>query len=349
MYKLNDKIRNMKPYEPLAGDYKIRMDANESFINMGVIINNSIMSAVSGLEFNRYPDPAAAKLCGLAAKKYGVGTDCITAGNGSDELISIIMSAFQSKGDTVVVSTPDFSMYEFYPQISELKTVAVPKNDDLVLEPDRILAAAKESGARLVMFSNPCNPTSTGISREEVLRIVAGTDALVVVDEAYMDFWNQSVADEICNYDNLIVLRTASKACASAALRLGFAFANPTLTDALRAVKSPYNVNGLTQAVGAVIYQFPDVLTMFSERMVEARAVLSGGLKRLAKEKSDIVRVFESKTNFVLLEMEDSERIWLALLERSIAVRRLGGYLRITAGSAEENDALLTALGEILK
>ena len=148
---------------------------------------------------------------------------------------------------------------------------------------------------------------------------------------------------------DVIVLKTCSKALGCAAMRIGFAVANRRITDALRAVKSPYNTDSFSQELGAALLAVPGITEKLSGLMVRSRERLYDGICSLAKRKNDIIKVDPSCTNFVFIKMRDSRRVFEALLARSIAVRCFDGYLRITAGTDAENAAVLTALGEILE
>lgn len=192
-YELNDKVKNLVPYDAVAGDYKIRLDANESFIDPGESFQKQILSAVSDIKFNRYPDPMATELCRKFAGYYGVDPSCVVAGNGSDELITVIMGAFLRPGDKVLTFSPDFSMYKFYGEIYEKTNIVVEKKEDLILTSGDVLGAVSESNPAAIIISNPCSPTSLVMGREDVLYIVENTDALVIIDEAYMDFSDQSI------------------------------------------------------------------------------------------------------------------------------------------------------------
>src|SRR5699024_11066858 len=143
--------------------------------------------------------------------------------------------------------------YDFYSHLYELEVVSLEKDDNLEIDVDAAISYINRHNIRAVMLSNPCNPTSIGLAREKTLHLVKSVNSLVVLDEAYMDFWDESLIDVASKYDNLILLRTCSKAIGLASLRLGFAIANPKLTKALRAAKSPYNVNGISQAMGEII------------------------------------------------------------------------------------------------
>lgn len=347
-FTLNEKLKDLQPYDPIEGEYPIRLDANESFLEMPMELLEQAQYAMADIPFNRYPDPYAKELCTSFGTYYGVDPSLVTAGNGSDELISIIETAFLMKGNAILTVAPDFSMYRFYSSLVEAKSVVYQKGEDLTIDVDELIFAANNSGAKLLLFSNPCNPTSLGLKREEVRRLVRSVSALVVLDEAYMDFWDQSLLSEVEQYDNLIILRTCSKAFGMAGIRLGFAVANPILTRALRAVKSPYNVNSVTQKVGTIILNSGEVLDQAIAELIGARKALYQAVKELETAFPEKLHVYDSCTNFVLVRLPNARRVFDALLEKGIAVRFMGDTLRITAGSPEENERFLENFKELL-
>ena len=340
-YRLTEKLERLTPYEPVAGEYSVRLDANESFIALPPAIRAEIAEALQTLAFNRYPDPCAQELLRAYGEYYGLDPRLLTAGNGSDELISVLMNSFFARGEKVLVASPDFSMYEFYIHLAELTPVVLPKAG-AELNADELLALAKREGVRGIIFSNPCNPTARGLTAADIRKLIRGTDALVILDEAYMDFWQQSLLGEVADYDNLIILRTCSKMLGLAALRLGFAVANERLTTALRAAKSPYNIGTLAQTAGTIVLRHHEYLDECRARLLAARDELYTGLCALPLE------VEPTHTNFVLVKAADNRAVYQALAARGIAVRLLGNYLRISAGAPAENRALLSALAEIL-
>lgn len=344
MLRLNEKIRDLTPYEPLSGSYRIRLDANESFLPVPASLQSKLQKAFLDTAFQRYPDPLATQVCKAFAAFYGVRPETVTAGNGSDELISVLLTGFLMKGDTILTLSPDFSMYRFYSSITEVSCVELNKRPDLTIDVDALIAAAQQHNAKAIVFSNPCNPTSLGIPREEVRRLLRSVQALVILDEAYMDFWDQSLLNEVEEYDNLVVLRTCSKALGLAALRLGFAVANETLTRAIRAVKSPYNVNAVTQQVAAVVLSERELMMNAVQTLVKSREELQQACVCLQQAYPGRMQVYPSCTNFVLLKLPDCQQVHKALLERGIAVRCMGDYLRITAGSPAENAELIAAM-----
>ena len=348
MYQISEKLLNMKPYEPITETYDIRLDANESYMNLPDFIIEDIQKQIAQIEFNRYPDPFATELCEGFASYYGVKSELVTAGNGSDELISVVTGAFLSAGEKMIVISPDFSMYQFYGTLSEHDIIVIEKDDkDLQVNVDQVIKVAREQNVRAICFSNPCNPTSVGLPKEQVRKLLKSVDALVILDEAYMDFWDQSLMDEVEEYDNVIILRTCSKALGLAAVRIGFAVANPTLTRILHAVKSPYNMNAISQAIGTSLFRYPEHLDESTNAIISSRKKLEKMLRELNEETGMFEWVYESNNNFVMIRTDKADEIFEALKEKSIAVRNFHKFIRITAGFENENEAVVKALREI--
>ena len=342
-YELCEKVSELEPYEPITGSYRIRLDANESFYSMPENIRNEIKDIIDRLDFNRYPDPMAKKLIDAFSSYYGIDPENVTASNGSDEMLYLLSSAMLKRNSTVIVAEPDFSMYRFYSFLSENTVFALDKPKSLKIDVDELIKLANDKNADMIIFSNPCNPTGQGISADDARKLVKSVKALVVLDEAYMDFWDQPILKEATQYDNLIVLKTASKAVGSAALRLGFAVCNKTLTKALRAVKSPYNVNSLSQAIGTCIYSHKDMLDERRDTIIKNTKQLYNELLKLKENYKLPFDIHEPCANFVFVRTELAKDIFEYLLKNGIAVRYFGSAsaLRITAGSEEENSELM--------
>ena len=345
MYQLNEKIRDLKPYDPIQGSYRVRLDANESFLPLPPAILEEAKALLSTIDFHRYPDPAAGELCAAFAACYGVSPELVVAGNGSDELITVLFEAFLQKGDAFATVEPDFSMYAFNGHLHEARHVPLQKGPDFRLDIDKLTETCQNEGVKLLIFSNPCNPTSLVCPREDLRRLISALpDTLVVLDEAYMDFSDQSMLPEVERYDNLIILRTCSKAFGMAALRLGFAVCQKPLADALRAVKSPYNVNSLSQAVGAAVLRHQEGLQAARKTILASCRELRAGLERQARQYPGRFTLLPGETNFAALSMPDGEALLRFLRERGVAIRYTGGLVRITCGTPEENRILLTEL-----
>ena len=339
MYTLNEKIRDLEPYEPIAGEYKIRLDANESFLCLPESVMASALHAMMRVELNRYPDPTAKDLCAAFAKSYKVKPACVAAGNGSDELINVIFQSFLMKGETYATLTPDFSMYDFYGYVSECRGIEIKKDENFTIDIDKVIETCNNENVKLLIFSNPCNPTSVGLTREAVRKIIRGVSALVVLDEAYMDFWNESMLGEFENYDNLLILKTCSKAFGLAALRVGFAVGNEKLVRAIKAVKSPYNVNTCSQKMAEAVLKNRAEADAAVRRLLLSRDELQQKFDRMAQRFPEKLQTVKSVTNFVVLRTPYAKELYERLLVESIAVRYFKNMsaLRITAGSTGEN------------
>ncbi len=344
-YELNKKIRELEPYEPISGTYKIRLDANECPYNYPTELKEQIAKAIQNIDFNRYPDPMASEVVNYFAEYYNINSKLVTAGNGSDELIFLIESAFMEKGDKMLVVSPDFSMYKFYSSICEVECDSFIKNETLNIDVDLLIKKINDDSIKLVIFSNPCNPTGQGLVAEDARKLVNSVNALVILDEAYMDFWNQSLIGEVENYSNLIILRTASKAVGSAALRLGFAVANETISKAIKAVKSPYNVNSISQAIGSIIYKNKEYLINRQKTIVRNREKLYNELVKIEENISDF-KVFNSCANFILVKTPYGKDLWEYLKENLIVIRFMGEYIRISVGTENEIDETVKCIND---
>lgn len=338
-FQLSNTIKNLVPYDPITGDYTVRLDANESFLPIDKEEQAALISALVNTDLRRYPDHAATKLCQAAAAFYGTKPGLLTAFNGADEALFVLCSAFLGQGKTLLCYQADFSMYRFYAQVTGANIIQLPKREDYTIDVDATIDALREHKPALFIFSNPCNPTSLVLPMDDVRRLTQAANecgTLLVHDEAYMDFADQSLLDEIEQHSNLVILRTLSKAAGMAGLRLGFAAANAELTRALRALKSPYNVGALTQAIGTAVLCQPKRLLHDIAAIRQSCDELAASLRELG------LQVVGYAANFVFVR--DAAQYFEPLKQRGIVVRCLGENLRITAGSPEENAAVLDAL-----
>lgn len=348
-YQIPEKIRDLVPYEPISGSYRVRLDANESYLNLSETQLQKVFARLEHeVSYNRYPDPMAAKLCHAFAGYYGISPELVTAGNGSDELITLIYGTLFDPTMKVGTFAQDFSMYRVYAQCYGIPAVTLSKREDLTIDVDQTIEQVNALGLSGLVFSNPCNPTGQGLKREEVLRLVRGVKALVILDEAYMDFWDQSLLQEVEQFDNLLILKTCSKAIGLAGIRIGLAITNPKLSRLLKAVKSPYNVNSVSQIYGEELLKEHDYLRQAAQSIREQAVKLEAMLRKLAEQYPKLGQVYPSVTNFVYLKTSESQAIYQGLQKQGVAVRLMGGYLRICAGTEEEQQILKEALDLVL-
>lgn len=347
--KLPEKLTKLKAYDPITGTYAVRLDANESYFDLPSVLKARIADQIEQIEFNRYPDPLATETVEAFAAFYGLSPDNVTAGNGSDEIITLILNCFLEKGAKLVTVSPDFSMYGVYASLSEIEVVTVQKKENLQIDTDALIEACKSANA--VVFSNPCNPTSLGLPRTEVIRLIeAVPECLVIVDEAYMDFWDESVLDLIDTYDNLMVLRTCSKAIGLAAARMGFAVADKRKTDLLRAAKSPYNCDAISQKICATVLKEQSLLQHCRDEINVQTQRLYTAMSELCTRYPDLLEtVYPPRTNFVFVKTAYAHEIFEQLLAAGISVRCFPNGLRICAGTRREHTILLSELEKILQ
>ncbi|MEA4832699.1 MAG: histidinol-phosphate transaminase [Oscillospiraceae bacterium] len=345
-----ENIRSMEEYKPNSGVFRIRLDANESPFPLSGGLKKKIESAVGGIMFNRYPDPGSEALISAFADRFNVDKSLVTAGNGSDELISLVFQSFTKYDDAVLTAMPDFSMYSFYPEVLGRRVIRYEKKYDRI-DYDELYGLIRRENIKLIMFSNPCNPTGQLENAGEIAALASECGCIVVCDEAYMEFSskNESLLDRVSKFDNLIVLKTMSKAFGIASLRVGFAVTNKLFADTLKKIKSPYNVNSLSQEIARII-------------LTDGYGELKAGYMAISKEKfllsSEIEKLcpaldanqLKTETNFVVIDTPRAAKIFNGLADAGIAVRYFGGdspRLRITCGSPEENRELLSALRKI--
>lgn len=344
-----EKVARLEEYTPTQDVFPIKLDANESFLQLSPELRAELLQRIVTFDFCKYPDPGAERLCAAYADYIGLPQDQVVAGNGSDELISILISAFLEKGRKVLTFSQDFSMYRFYAGLAEMPCLVCEKDENFEIDFDAAAQLARDQEVGLIIFSNPCNPVGNVFPKEKVFDFVRSVDALVVVDEAYMDFSDQSLVDRIDETDNLVILRTCSKAFGMAALRLGFALSNWRIINSIRKVKSPFNVNSLSQTVGELVISQKEQTARNIREIKESTARLYQGLKALEGRCGLLEKVYPTQTNFIYIRCEKAKIVQSRLREEGISIRAFGdGHLRITAGSSAENQRLLRELEQML-
>lgn len=337
-------IRELKPYRSARHDFEsgILLDANE----------NSLGSVVpfDGAPLNRYPDPFQKTLRSRLAELVGVRTDNVFVGVGSDEVIDLLLRIFCEPGqDSTVIVSPTYGMYRVAANILGIEVRTCLLTEDFQLNRDA-LRATIDARTKLIFLCSPNNPTGNLLNREEVLELCRTTTAIVVVDEAYIDFAEaSSLAPLISEIPNLVVLRTFSKAWGLAGIRLGYAIAHPTVVSYLLNVKAPYNISTLTSTYALKALELRAVMQTFVQTIIGER-------KRLLRELPSIrlvERVYPSQANFILTRFREASRVYRELARCGIIVRdrstepMLANCLRITVGSVEQNNLLLKTLSEL--
>lgn len=347
--RISDRFKGREPYSPGGKPCPVILNANESFIRPSAEMMAEFHDILDQCDFNRYPDPRAEELCRAYADLYNLDWENVTAGNGSDEHIELLYAALVAPGDRVVTVAPDFSMYGAGAYINDVEQF-IYEQEDYHTNVDHLLAFAQEKDAAMIIFSNPCNPTGVAVPRDEVLRLVNSFDGLVVVDEAYMDFAEESVLDQAGKLPNLIVLKTCSKAIGLAGLRVGFTITTPELTALLQIAKATYNVGRLTQQLATCVLRHGDELCEAVNTIKASMDEMVAGLTPIVEKYDTLERMLPTSTNFAYIITDKAPEIFEKMQDHGVLIRQpQANALRINCGTAEENAACLKALEAVVK
>lgn len=355
---LRPEFAEFKPYKPVHGSFRVRLDANEAPPMSSRVASERLAREFSSIALERYPDAGSDALRDAIARHLGRKDDEIVIGVGSDEVIGMLVTALSrsrssAEPPTVLTTTPTFVMYKMSARLRGQRVIEVPL--DANFEPDAAgLARAVEMAAPHVVFlANPNNPTGTVASLPTLRRVIeAAPRSLVVVDEAYVDYADEHRLSLLDEYENVAVLRTLSKV-GFAGLRVGWLVARAAFAAELDKVRQPYNMSSVSQRLATVV---------LNELWGEVEAVTRSVKAERARLEATLgsmpgLSVTPSQANFLWLGSElSAEKLFHALAERGVLVRsfherggRLANRLRVTVGTPAENDELLECLRAILQ
>lgn len=342
---VRENIAAMEAYSSARSLYTsgVFFDANENPFNL-------FDAQAGGLEVNRYPDGKNLDLRTSLGKLNGLPASQVAVGNGSDELIDILLRIFCRPGlDEIIICPPTFGMYKVSAHLNDVKIKEVPLVN-YALDIAGIKAASGPN-TKLLFICNPNNPTGTTADRTEMLRLAGSLNLIVVVDEAYGDFMDdESMIPAIAEFENLVVLRTLSKAFALAGARLGIVMASELIISLVQKVKFPYNINMLSTSLILKALENTDEVSLAVSRLKEMRKELEEVVSRY----DQVTELIPSQANFLCIRFKDSNFVFNGLVARGIITRKVnpaGGMentLRISVGTVEQNKLLTDALEEIL-
>ncbi|MGY5356081.1 histidinol-phosphate transaminase [Wenyingzhuangia sp. IMCC45467] len=338
---VRENVANMKAYSSArdeftgATDDMVFLDANENPFENGV---------------NRYPDPMQKTVKSELAKIKEVAQENILLGNGSDEVIDLILRAFcEPKQDNIITLPPSYGMYDVSANLNNISIKEVPLKENFQPNVAKILETL-DANTKIIFLCSPNNPSGNLFDYANVKAIVEGFNGLVVVDEAYIDFASEpSWVARLEKHPNLIVSQTMSKAYGMAGIRLGVCYASAEIIAVLNKIKPPYNVNELTQQKALErLLAYEDV-----QEEIEAVLVERDNLEIALKEISFVEKIYPSDANFLLVKVDDANKRYTQLIEKGIVVRNrttqalCENTLRFTVGTIKENVALMKALKEL--
>lgn len=349
---MNDQLETYQAHKQTG----LLLNANEASENLPEELIGELQQMLPDLLFNRYPEDSSTNLRSQYAEHLGIPADMVIAGNGSDQMLQLLITSFVSKGDTLYTLAPDFSMYDFYVSAMKGKVKRYPllisdeNGFSINFDIEDFIAQAKEANPSLVMFSNPNNPTGMMITPEKVERIAAALYPVpVVMDEAYMDFGGRSAVELLLKpgLENLYITRTLSKAYALAGLRVGFLISKPENIRAIDPARPVYNLNSFSSAAACKVLEHADHFEERTRKILQERIRMQKAIKEMKKLCS-----LEANGNFILVYPNDParnnrlktiEKLVDLFMKNGITIRDYANkdYLRITVGLKQENDQVL--------
>jgi histidinol-phosphate aminotransferase len=350
LHTIKQRVRELSPYSLKRAKARTKLNQNENPWDAPVKIKEETLRRLQERLWSRYPDFVSDRLHQRLAEHSGWTPDGIIAGNGSNELIQAVLMVTLAEGKRVMISEPTFALYRQISTVLGAEVISVPLNSDLGFDLPALKSAIELSKPDVVVVCSPNNPTGCVMSHVDLVSILQATGGLVVVDEAYFEFSDQTAAPLLAQHGNLIVLRTFSKAMAMAALRVGYLLAAPELVREISKSVLPYNLNVFSQTAAEVtIEMYQTEVQPLIELIRKERDRLCEELRRIPG-----LSPISSRANFMLVQTDiPPTQIYEELLRRDILIRDVSAYpqlqncFRISVGTPDENDLLISALREL--
>ncbi len=354
---LRDELAELKSYSPATGNYQVRLDANEAPDLLPAEVKKNLADLASKTLWHKYPDAGVTQLKKTIAKLHGVKSSQVILGVGSDEIITMLLTAAtrlksRAPAPTLVTTTPTFVMYRLSARARGQRVMEVPLDQDWDLDERAMQRAVEMAEPNVIFIASPNNPTGTMVSPDRLERLIESSpDTLVVVDEAYVNYADRNQFDLLERHQNVAILRTLSKV-GFAALRVGWMIAHESLITELDKIRLPYNIPTISQNLAnCVLSDHLDYIEELCEKVRTERGRVESELNAMTG-----VRVVPSQANFVWTHVEKpSSEIYTALSKRGVLVRSFHGrggklehFLRVTIGTAQENDRFLSEMAEVI-
>lgn len=342
-------VRPLAAYGPPRDPAAVPLHLNESPTDLPEQLKAELAARIAASDWSKYPITDGTKLAQDLARTYGVDPAGVLVGNGSNELLQLMLFACLEPGDAVVVAAPSFSLYALQASALGARVVEVrlrTPDGSFQFPADELIRAARENEAKLVLLGSPNNPTGTTVPATDAARLAREVPGLLGVDEAYRDFCGQDFSPLLAEHPRLVLFRTFSKALAAASLRCGALLGAPSLCAELRKVQLPYNLSALTCLVARALVARPDLVRERTHLVAQERERVAAGLRAAG------CTVHPSGANFLLFEQDrrPANELHKALFARGVLIRNvsaardLSHALRVSIGAPAANDAFLAAL-----
>ena len=350
LHYVKPEVRGISAYMLSEYEHEIKINQNENPHDVPRELKKEVLDFALERSWSRYPPFVPDDLQALLAQYTGWKPDGILIGNGSNELVQAIMTVFLKHGDKLVIPAPTFTLYRLIGKVLGAEVVEVPLLSDYTYDCDTLEREFNEDGAMIVICS-PNNPTGALYPPERLQKLVEETDKPVIVDEAYFEFSGETVTGLLENNENLVVLRTFSKAFSLAALRAGYALMIPELAREVSKVKLPYNINFFTLAAAEKLLRNRSMLEKAIEEIIAERETMIQAMNKI-----DGVTAYPSRANFILFETSfDPGDIFSRFLEDGLLVRDVSSYhmlgkaLRVSVSTPSDNRKFLKSLERIMQ
>ena len=347
--RIRPEVRSADGYHLTRYDCPVKLNQNESPFDVPEDLKNEILADVRRRPWFRYPQPMEMDLVEALADFAGWRPDALIVCNGSNTLVQLVLAVSARPGAPVVIPSPSFSLYGLYAGFFGGRVVPVDLRADFTFDLPGIRAAVRRESPNMVIFGSPNNPTGCVVSNADLKALLGETDALVMVDEAYAEFSDETARDLIGEFPNLIVLKTFSKALGAAGIRIGYLMAHPEIAREVLKAKVPFDVNVFSHSAALHILKHDDLIRERVGMIREERERVFAALRNI-----DGVRPWPSHANFILFETGNPVGVFDGLIERGVLIRNVTSYpmlqnaLRVSIGRAEENTLFLNALEETL-
>ncbi|WP_434793212.1 Histidinol-phosphate aminotransferase [Terrisporobacter petrolearius] len=336
--KEKQSVKELQPYVVNPIVCSVKLDANEGSKDL---FKDLVKQLGEEFYLNVYPDDSYIDLKKAICNYVGCKTSNICVGNGSSELLDLCIKTFVDRDELILSLDPSFAMYCIYAKIFDTKYIGATSDDDFVINTDKVIDLIKEKDPKVTIICNPNNPTGSMIKKDDVIRIIKSTDNIVIVDEAYMEFGDESVVEEIENYKNLIVVKTLSKAFSMAGIRTGYLIACEELVNTVEKVRPPYNLNSISAFLATKALEEKDKMIAYVKGIKKER-------EKVYKSLLDMnIKVFPSGANFLFFH-SNIKNLENKLIREDVLIRKFGGKLdnhyRVTIGTVDENNEFIKAM-----
>ena len=340
---MRDTTRDFVKYYNPKLNGELRLDTNTNVLGSNPAAEKYLKE--NSWDLNGYPNTYSDGLRGALAELYGLETDNIIAGNGSDEMLDVVFKTFTNMGDNSVVPVPSYTLYDYFVKLNGGRAIEVDLTEDYQLDVDAMV----KQDAKIAIMPSPNNPTGNCFRKKDIEEILSRFDGIVVVDEAYAEYSDDPFVTRVEEFDNLVVLRTFSKAYAMAALRVGYAVTNKKLSDMMICVKIPYSLNMVSEGAAIAAVKDQEFVRRSVQMVREQRPKLDAGLRKLGFE------TFPSDSNFIMARSPIDHKVLVdGLKDRGVLIRDFGAKrrtencVRTTVGTAEDNALLLEKAEEVI-